>query len=1092
MTANGTAGAITAVELAGLLGQPKPTDEQAAVIESDLAPAAVVAGAGSGKTETMAARVVWLVANRRVAPDEVLGLTFTRKAAAELGQRVRRRLAQWRRVVEHDRPDDVEHLAQLLATEPTVLTYAAYAGRLVGEQGLRLGAEPDARLLSSAVLWQLSDTVVRQWREPLPEFRAISSLVHWVIAMAGQLADHLADPDAVERWCADALEHFFTLPLGPRVRSEIPTGAGEYIEALRQRKALVPLVREYQRAKAALTAVDFGDQMRLAAGLAQLPQVRAQERARYRAVLLDEYQDTGHAQIVLLRGLFGAGHPVTAVGDPFQSIYGWRGASAGNMGAFDVTFPQADGRPATVHPLATSFRNDRAILRVANAVAAPLRANRVAVPLRPHDGCGAGTVACAFVETADDEAAWVAEHVARAWAALPAGARTAAVLVRRRAQLPALADALRDAGLPVEIVGLGGLLTTPEVVDVVATLRVLGDHKPSAALMRLLTGARWRVGPRDLAVLRDRARWLVRDPDLPPAASSAADADEPEAASLVEALDDLGPAQRYSAAGHARMSRLAGELRRLRRRLGAPLAELVAEVEHTIGVDIEVAARPDRAQVGRVHLDRFLDVAAEFAAEAGDDSLRAFLGYLEAAEDEENGLEAGDSVVAAERVQLLTVHGAKGLEWDVVAVPGLASGIFPGEPKGVNWARARHELPGPLRGDHAGLPQLDVSSATSRKEIADLLKEHDTAVKERHAEEERRLGYVALTRARSTLLASGYAWDTTKDPRTPSPFLADIRDALAAPSEDTASRAVTPEHWFEPEPGAANPCMTEVRSASWPIDPLRSASGADRRAAVERAAALVRDAGSDALPGMPAPLVRSRDPQVAERIAQWRHDVDVLLAERDRLTRGAVVPVELPRQLSVSQLVELHRDPDELARSLRRPLPRPPAPWARRGTAFHTWLEQRWQKQTLLDVDELPGAADEGADDADFVELREAFERSEWAQRVPDEVEVPFETSVGDRVVRGRMDAVFRDGDGWLVVDWKTGRKPTGAAASAAAVQLAAYRLAWARLAGVPDAELRRVRAAFHYVRSGETVEPAALLDAEGLRTLIAGSAQRS
>jgi DNA helicase-2/ATP-dependent DNA helicase PcrA len=208
--------------------------------------------------------------------------------------------------------------------------------------------------------------------------------------------------------------------------------------------------------------------------------------------------------------------------------------------------------------------------------------------------------------------------------------------------------------------------------------------------------------------------------------------------------------------------------------------------------------------------------------------------------------------------------------------------------------------------------------------------------------------------------------------------------------------------------------------------------------------------------------------------------------------------VPLPAQLSVSQLVELERDPEALARALRRPLPRRPAPWARRGTAFHTWLEQRWDKQALLDLDELPGAADEGVDDTDFDELRAAFEASQWAHRTPYEVEVPFEMTVAGRVLRGRMDAVFGDGGGgrddddvepgdWMVVDWKTGSRPSGAAAKAAAVQLAAYRLAWARLCGIPDGELGRVRAAFHYVRTDETVEPAALLDAQGLRALVTG-----
>jgi DNA helicase-2/ATP-dependent DNA helicase PcrA len=225
-----------------------------------------------------------------------------------------------------------------------------------------------------------------------------------------------------------------------------------------------------------------------------------------------------------------------------------------------------------------------------------------------------------------------------------------------------------------------------------------------------------------------------------------------------------------------------------------------------------------------------------------------------------------------------------------------------------------------------------------------------------------------------------------------------------------------------------------------------------------------------------------------KRARQWREDVDVLLAERDRLRRGATIDVALPARLSVSQLVDLQRDPEALARRIRRPMPAAPAPLARRGTAFHTRLEQRWQVQALLDVDELPGAADAGAQDGDFLALRDAFERSEWADRTPAEVEVPFEMVIAGTVIRGRMDAVFgSDADGWLIVDWKTGARPTGAAARAAAVQLAGYRLAWARLRRIPDDQLHRVGAAFHYVRSGVTVAPADLLDAAGLQALVAG-----
>ncbi|HEY2193123.1 MAG TPA: 3'-5' exonuclease, partial [Actinomycetospora sp.] len=508
---------------------------------------------------------------------------------------------------------------------------------------------------------------------------------------------------------------------------------------------------------------------------------------------------------------------------------------------------------------------------------------------------------------------------------------------------------------------------------------------------------------------------------------------------------------------------------RLRRRVSAPLPELVADVERAMGIDIEVAARPDRARTGRAHLDRFLDVAADFANDADEATLTAFLAFLEAAEDEENGLEAGEIVVDTERMQVLTVHGAKGLEWDLVAVPGLVSDVFPAKATAINWTRTRQELPGPLRGDAPDLPDLQLAGASDRKAVRDLLQRHHDELVERHGEEERRLAYVAMTRARSALFVSGYLWDTAIKPREVSPFLADVLPFVAEPDE-----------WAELDPDETNPLTAQARTSLWPLDPLGpypGDRGTGRRPDVEHAADLVR-AAAEVLPiGL------------GERAERWRHDVDRLLAERARLSTGAHIEVELPRHLSVSQLVELQRDPAELARSIRRPLPRQPAPWARRGTEFHRWLEERWQASALLDVDQLPGAADESAGDAEFAALRVAFLESRWAHRTPTEVEVPFEMAVpGGRVIRGRMDAVFGSAeDGWTVVDWKTGRKPTGDAARAAAVQLAAYRLAWARLCGIPDDELHRIRAAFHYVRSNETIEPTILLDAAGLRDLVAG-----
>ena len=1080
---------ISARQLAELFGSPAPTDEQVAVIQAPLAPCVVIAGAGSGKTETMAARVVWLIANRMVAPDQVLGLTFTRKAAAELAGRVRHRLAQWRAIVEQTAHDDTGYLAQLLAGEPTVLTYSAYAGRLVGEHALRLGREPSPRLLSQAVRWQLADSVVRRYGGELPvDIGALASVTQYVLGLADQLADHLVTPDDVVGFASTALADWDRLPSGS-ARSATPKATAGYVKAQRDRLALVPLVRAFESAKRELGGVDYGDQMALAAALAEVPDVAIAERSRYSAVLLDEYQDTGHAQVTLLAGLFGRGHPVTAVGDPHQSIYGWRGAAAGNIGRFASMFPHADGSAAIEFPLATSWRNDERILAAANVIARGVTTTkRAGVRLRVRPSAHPGRILATMTPTVEDEAAWLARRLGDEWRARPTGGRTAAVLVRRRAQIPLLREALLDAGLPVEVVGLGGLLTTPEVADVVATLRVLADHRSGPALARLLTGARWRLGASDLAALSRRARRLARGraavaPETSPAAVFSASpaefsaSDAVDQGSLVEALDDLGPATDYSPDGHRRLAALSAEMRGLRQRLGGPLPELVAEVEHVTGVGVEVAARADRARVGRAHLDRFLDEAARFAADADEATLGAFLAFVDAAEVEENGLEAGETVVAAERIQVLTVHGAKGLEWDLVAVPGLVETVFPAEPRAVDWTRTRHLLPTPLRGDRADLPALDVTAA-DRAQFADRLDQHATLVRERHRTEERRLAYVAVTRARSMLLASGYAWDNAKAPRRPSAFLVEIRDLAEV------------DEWFVPPDGAVNPRLSSAREAIWPVDPL-----GDRRADVEAGAELVRAAmrngprtskaaarRTEILPG----LVADRQ----DRAAGWRRDVDLLLAEYTAMSATASIDVVLPAQLSVSQLVALRRDPDELARRLRRPLPAKPAPLARRGTAFHAWLERRWSAQALLDVDELPGAADGSADDADFAQLRRSFEASPWAERTPYEVEVPFDMTIGPVMVRGRMDAVFADADGgWTVVDWKTGTRPTGADAVAAAVQLAAYRLAWARLQGIGDAGVGEVRAAFHYVRSGETIAPADLLDAEGMRELISGEA---
>src|SRR5690348_14719338 len=396
---------FTPVELARMLGLPPPTPQQVEVISAaPRDPLLVVAGAGSGKTETMAARVVWLVANGHVRPDQVLGLTFTRKAAGELAHRLRQRLSQLVRRLGRD---------DLIAGEPTVATYHSYAARVVTEHGMRAGYEPATRLLTEAACWQIADGVVCAYDGDMSDVLvAPSTVTDAVLRLAADLAEHLRTPAELAAWTGRFFADVEARP-GKRLKT-----VQKVLDRQKARLQLLPLVRGYAERKELLEAMDFGDQLFRAAMVARNhPEVGAIERERYRVVLLDEYQDTSHAQVTLLRGLFGDGHPVTAVGDPAQSIYGWRGASAGTLERFPTEFPRRDHEPARALTLTTSWRNRPEILDVANALSAPLghRVAKLSAAPRFAARASTATVHCALLDTYADEATWLAGRVVDAW-----------------------------------------------------------------------------------------------------------------------------------------------------------------------------------------------------------------------------------------------------------------------------------------------------------------------------------------------------------------------------------------------------------------------------------------------------------------------------------------------------------------------------------------------------------------------------------------------------------------------------------------------------------------------------------------------------
>lgn len=927
-SATPASGYRSALDIAAMLNGPdgkKPTPEQIRMIEAGPAPTLVIAGAGSGKTATMVDRVIWLVDNGFVRPEEVLGVTFTRKAATELRNRMRAGLNTLRR---SRRLEPTEEELRNGIADPTVLTYHSYANNLVKEYGLRLGVEQDAQMLGDAQKWQLAAQIVQYWEGELPQDQgdvplSAATMINQLLQLSDECAEHLREPQEVIDFCTEQLAAYAAVPDSRRpVKKERDIQKVQRL--LRNRRVYAQMAQSYARVKARMQVLDFGDLMRLAARIAESdPAIREGERARFKVVLLDEFQDTSHAQMRLFSSIYGAdeaagipAHPVMAVGDPKQSIYGFRGASDGQMFSFYRHFPTKHVRPLF---LSIAWRNDISVLNAANHVAEKLKEvpewvraadgdiSADQVPdLRPRcvlvgeEGTPAfeeaasgmtGRVEMTYYDSDRAEAAGIAERIAgmraeavreyeRAYAAHRGGDGSVrprlkmpevAVLARSHGQLDTIREECERLNIPVQQVGLGGLLSQPEVVDLVSALRVLADPNRSDALARLLTGARWRLGGADLLALGDWAQSLVREREralreqmalrlLEEAEDGASEGtgrgargrltaahlraaqeqldevlkgavDESSGyVSLIEAVENLpqdGPdgeplygehyrGRRFSSAGLERLRAFAEQMRVLRAGLSDDLGNLLYEIERTMLLDIELAVRPGTDPlVARVNLDAFHEVAAAYgmsaprinamiyagadgvSAEEGEPGARrfmlssggvsyvmGFLAWLERADDEEKGLEVGSIDPDPNAVQLMTMHASKGLEWDRVFLPGLCGTVGGAQTPNLWQITANVALPWPLRGDSEYLPSIlerpeEIAEFEEAKKLEEYLKAHKGDAGEHAGMEDRRLMYVAMTRARNLLAVSAFRWKSTaKTPQPVQPFWEELMEML--------------------------------------------------------------------------------------------------------------------------------------------------------------------------------------------------------------------------------------------------------------------------------------------------------------------------
>jgi DNA helicase-2/ATP-dependent DNA helicase PcrA len=604
-------------------------------------------------------------------------------------------------------------------------------------------------------------------------------------------------------------------------------------------------------------------------------------------------------------------------------------------------------------------------------------------------------------------------------------------------------DALGRRGIPHRILGLGGLLSTPEVVDVVSALRVISDPSAGSALIRLLAGPRWAIGLPDLRELAGLARRIARhDAALQPLSPEVVEAIRGSAGdddgSLVDALDfvlrhrpDHGWLSAFTPVAVERLREAAAVFAGLRQAVGMPLPELVRLIELELRLDIELAANETRgpARIASAQLRAFVDELHAFLAADDSGSLTSLLAWLDHAEKLDEFAPRTEPP-EADVVQLLTIHGAKGLEWDAVAVVRLVKDELPSLARDTKGWLGFGILPYEFRGDARWLPALgwERDAAPTQQDLKAAMEAFVAANRARQLEEDRRLAYVAVTRARDHLLLTGSSWSGSRRPRERSAFFAEMAAALG--EEIVAD---------DPED---NPYLGERRVLQWPIDSLGA-----RRTAVARAAAAVEAALAAPLPEPDAELA-------------------LLLAEREE--RHRVAPSPAPTRIAASRYKEFVADYAGTVARLARPLPERPFRQTRLGTLFHAWVEQRSGRvglggsidDALWELDDDAPDTEASVEDAAALDaLRANFLRSEWAHLLPIEVETEIDfTIVGldDRphIVICKLDAVYRRDDrgGRIeIVDWKTGAAPQSAADKAERMlQLELYRQAYHARHGVP------------------------------------------
>ena len=680
-------------------------------------PLLVVAGAGTGKTQVVTRRIAWLIATKRAKPSEILALTFTDKAAEEMQLRV-------------------DQLVPYGYTDTLVATFHAFGDRIVREHALELGLPSEPRVLTRA------ETVIflreRLFRLELDAYRPLGDPTRFLAALAA-LFSRLKDEDiGPEEYRA----HAAALTTAAEAAGAAP-GAAALREEARRHAELAAAYGRYQELLGESGAIDFGDQVRLALTLLrEHPDARRNLQARFRYVLVDEFQDVNRAQAELVAIIAEPHRNVTVVGDDDQSIYRFRGAATGAIVDFQAHFRNARmivmrrNYRSRAPILDTSYRlirfNDPDRLEVQRGIDKRLIAHRrggSALPVRE-----------AAFATGTDEADWVAGEIQRR---THAGARPRdhAVLVRANADADPILRSLNVAGIPWRFSGVSGLYSRPEVRLLLAFLRAIADPHSSVDVFALAASELYGVAGDDLAALTNRARRTNR--------------------SLRETLDEVDGQPgllRLRPDTRTTLARLVADLRRYGELANRrPAGEVLYEFLRSSGsLRAFAEAGTPAAEEALGNVARFFEIIRAQSGLLADDRAVFLAPHLQTL------IEAGDDPATADldpdadAVAVVTVHKAKGLEWPVVFMVGLVDGRFP--------ARGRRE-------------QLGVPDALLRGTFP---------TGDAQVQEERRLFYVGMTRARDELVLSHALDYGGKRTRRVSPFVLEALDLPAGAAPPTA------------------------------------------------------------------------------------------------------------------------------------------------------------------------------------------------------------------------------------------------------------------------------------------------------------------